>query len=132
MLEIKQILLPTDFSESSLEATQYGLELAQRFAATLHVLHVIEDPVPYFPMFESFPLPAREEFETYAQTRLENWILPDDVGKCDIQYGWVHGKTFVEILRAVSPQTPHTGTGQSYLHQQLSDASAVDITRQAQ
>ncbi len=99
MIELKDILVPTDFSESSLTATKYALELAKRFEAKLHLLHVIEDPVVYLPMFESFPMPARSEFEEYAQTRLENWILPDDLGDCELQFRWVHGTPFVEILR---------------------------------
>ncbi len=99
MIEIKNILLPTDFSEPSLTATQYALELAKRFESKLHLLHVIEDPTVYLPMFESFPLPSREEFETYAQTRLDNWILPEDAGVCPIERRWVHGKPFVEIIR---------------------------------
>ena len=104
MIVMKHILLPTDFSEPSLRATQYAVDLAKRFVATLHVLHVIEDPVIYVPMFESFPLPSREEFETYAQTRLENWILPDDAEAIDVETQWVHGRPFVEIIRAAREQ----------------------------
>ncbi len=99
MINLKRILLPTDFSEPSLEATHYAVEFASRFGAELHLLNVIEDPVIYLPMFESYPLPSKDEFEQYARTRLENWILPDDVEKCIPQQHWVHGKPFVEILR---------------------------------
>src|SRR5262245_55799720 len=49
-------------------------------------------------MFESVPLPSREEFETYSQTRLENWILPEDAAGLEIETRWVHGRPFVEIL----------------------------------
>lgn len=55
--------MPTDFSEPSLAAAQYALEFARRFDATLHLLHVIVDPGVYLPMFESYPLPSREEFK---------------------------------------------------------------------
>jgi len=99
MITLDNILLPTDFSEPSLEATRYAVELACRFEAKLHLLHVIEDPAIYIPMFESFPLPSREEFETYAQTRLENWVIPDDDQQCESICRWVHGSPFVEILR---------------------------------
>jgi nucleotide-binding universal stress UspA family protein len=99
MINLKRILLPTDFSEPSLKATHYAIEFASRFGAELHLLNVIEDPVVYLPMFESYPLPSKEEFEQYARTRLENWILPGDVEKCNPQQHWVHGKPFVEILR---------------------------------
>ena len=75
MIDLKNILLPTDFSDSSLTATRYAIELSKRFSATLHV---IEDPGVYIAAFDSFPLPSPVEFETYAEERLENWILADD------------------------------------------------------
>ena len=39
-----RLLVPTDFSELSSVALEYGQALAERFGASLHVLHVIEDP----------------------------------------------------------------------------------------
>lgn len=104
MITLERILLPTDFSEASLPATQYALELARRFDAALHVLHVIEDPVAYLPMFESFPLPTREEFEQFAQTRLDNWILPADAEGLQIEQHWVHGRPFVDVIRYAREQ----------------------------
>ncbi|MEX0701332.1 MAG: universal stress protein [Planctomycetales bacterium] len=101
MIELRNILLPTDFSEPALTATRYGLELARRFGARLHLLHVIEDPVVYLPMFESYPLPSREEFEQFAQDRLDNWILPEDAMGIEIVRHWVHGAPLVEIVRAI-------------------------------
>jgi universal stress protein A len=45
-MEFHQILAPTDFSEYSQQAIQYARELAQKFGATLVLLHVVELP-PY-------------------------------------------------------------------------------------
>jgi universal stress protein A len=45
-MEIHRILAPTDFSEYSKQAVAYAHELAQRFRATLMLLHVVELP-PY-------------------------------------------------------------------------------------
>ncbi len=39
-----QILVPTDFSNGSRLAVDYALELARRLGATVHLLHVVEDP----------------------------------------------------------------------------------------
>lgn len=99
MIQLKNILLPTDFSESALRSTQYALEMARTFDATLHLLHVIEDPVVYLPMFESYPMPTREQFEMYAEDRLENWIVEQDRGDLDIEYHWAHGSPAAEIVR---------------------------------
>ena len=41
---LSRILVPTDFSVSSDAALEYGKLLAEEFGATLHVLHVIEEP----------------------------------------------------------------------------------------
>jgi nucleotide-binding universal stress UspA family protein len=42
MIQLKQILLPTDFSEYSGEAKKYACALVEKFDAELHVLHVVE------------------------------------------------------------------------------------------
>ncbi|MEW5974236.1 MAG: universal stress protein [Acidobacteriota bacterium] len=42
MIEIKNILLPTDFSEPANYSLKYGMSLASKFKATLHVIHVAE------------------------------------------------------------------------------------------
>lgn len=105
MIELRNILLPTDFSEPSLTATQYAVELARRFEAKLHLLHVIEDPVVYLPMFESYALPSRDEFEQFAQTRLDNWILPEDAEGIEVARHWVHGTPVVEIVRTIERES---------------------------
>src|SRR5689334_15682609 len=98
MIQLKNVLLPVDFSEPSLKATEYAVALAHRFGASLHLLHVIEDPVVYLPMFESYPLPTRQEFETYAQVRLENWIPEADAEGLNIEQHWRHGAPHVEVI----------------------------------
>jgi nucleotide-binding universal stress UspA family protein len=42
MIEIKRILVPTDFSDSSAKALAYGNALARQFGSSLEILHVIE------------------------------------------------------------------------------------------
>jgi nucleotide-binding universal stress UspA family protein len=43
MITLKHILVATDFGDASSTALNYGRELARRFGATLHVLHVVDD-----------------------------------------------------------------------------------------
>ena len=44
MIVMKQILVATDFSETSGAAMDYGRALARTFGASLHLLHVAENP----------------------------------------------------------------------------------------
>ena len=46
MFKIKNILLPTDFSNISLTAAEYAVELADQYKAKLHVLNVLEKTPP--------------------------------------------------------------------------------------
>lgn len=43
MPQIKRILVPTDFSYTSDLAVEYAIDLARKFGASIHVLHVVED-----------------------------------------------------------------------------------------
>jgi nucleotide-binding universal stress UspA family protein len=43
MMNIKHILVPTDFGEPADVALTYGRELATRFGATLHLVHVTDN-----------------------------------------------------------------------------------------
>jgi nucleotide-binding universal stress UspA family protein len=43
MMNIKHILVPTDFGEAADVALTYGRELATRFGATLHLVHVADN-----------------------------------------------------------------------------------------
>ena len=45
MVPFKSILVPTDFSETSHLALNYGRVLADRFSSTVHVLHVVANVV---------------------------------------------------------------------------------------
>ena len=45
-MTLKRILLPTDFSDTAQHALGYAREMAERFGAEVHVLHVVADPTP--------------------------------------------------------------------------------------
>lgn len=46
MFKIKNILLPTDLSSTSLVAADYAIELAVQYKAKIHLLHVLEKTPP--------------------------------------------------------------------------------------
>jgi nucleotide-binding universal stress UspA family protein len=79
MIAITKILVPTDFSETSEAALQYGRVLADRFGASLHVLHVIQDPFTMPWAAEGLPVALGElleEWQRAAWKRL-NELVPD-------------------------------------------------------
>src|ERR1700687_1190055 len=45
-LEIRNVLVPIDFSTTSLEAIEWALPLIKRFGADLHLVHVFELDYP--------------------------------------------------------------------------------------
>ena len=81
MIALNQILVATDFSEPSNVAFTYGRELARRFGATLHVLHVMED---YGSRFAEVPLYAidlgrmQTDAERTARERLYSLLSEED------------------------------------------------------
>lgn len=46
MFKVKNILLPTDFSKTSLSAAEYAVELAHQYKAKLYILNVLEKTPP--------------------------------------------------------------------------------------
>ena len=44
MIRLTQILVPTDFSDASTAAMDYGRALARTFGASLQLLHVVDNP----------------------------------------------------------------------------------------
>lgn len=59
MFDIKTILCPTDFSDGAQFALQFAGDLASKYGATLHVIHVVQ-PLPVYSLEPGigFPLPA--------------------------------------------------------------------------
>jgi nucleotide-binding universal stress UspA family protein len=72
MIRLKKILVPTDFSPCSQAAVRHGFELARTFDATVHLLHVVEDPNTSA-WVQGFPIPVveiLEHFQEEARNRL--------------------------------------------------------------
>src|SRR5205823_1919963 len=63
MIRLSRILLPTDFSPYSAEATKYACAFAEKFDAELHLLHVLEmhlSTTPEFAMGLALPTQVNE------------------------------------------------------------------------
>jgi nucleotide-binding universal stress UspA family protein len=70
-MNIRHILVPTDFSAPSQQALTYAFELAQKVGAKLSLLHVIE--VPVYAIEVSLPL---QDLEQDARRGLAR-VLPE-------------------------------------------------------
>ncbi len=76
MFKIKNILLPTDFSKTSLTAAEYAVELADEYKAKLHVLNVLEK-IPPILAIRSLDLSREkiiESIDADAQSHLNDCI----------------------------------------------------------
>lgn len=70
-MPIRNILVPTDFSAASQEAVRYAYDLATRIGATLHVVHVLENPFAPGAFMEMYSPPPAEYF-TDLERRAED------------------------------------------------------------
>jgi nucleotide-binding universal stress UspA family protein len=78
---IRNILVPTDFSAGSDAALACARELASAVGASLHLMHVVENPFAPGGFMEMYPLPAGYEpgdLEDAAAKRLEACLTADD------------------------------------------------------
>ncbi len=71
MIDLKTILVPSDFSVCSDAALRYGLELARKFNASVHLLHVIQDPATQPWAAEGFAVPLLEVVDQWQKDALE-------------------------------------------------------------
>jgi nucleotide-binding universal stress UspA family protein len=96
MINLKRILVPTDFSPHSKQALTYGCAFAEKFGAELHLLHVVQDLVAMVPEPGlAFPPPGdymKELSDSAARSLL---TVPDA--------GWSAGKTIVRSVRQGPP-----------------------------
>lgn len=107
-IELNKICVPTDFSEQAEHALIYGVTMAKKFSAQLHLLHVVQDIAPTVPEPGLAILPTDEimrNLEQGAKEGLEN-LISADVGKdLDIVRNVRHGVPFHEIARYSKAET---------------------------
>ena len=93
MATFKNILVPTDFSDTAQHALEYARALASSFKATLHVVHVVPDQT-WSIEGTGWSLPdLLGAWEQEAQTRLEALKAPD----LPMQTQAMRGQPFAEI-----------------------------------
>jgi nucleotide-binding universal stress UspA family protein len=104
MITYKNILYCTDFSESAKGALPFAIDLAQRYGAALHLIHVYQDP-SHMAEFE-ISSNVKMDWIRIAQslgTETENKLralceeVSNQVKPC--QYKMLRGKPYLEIIR---------------------------------
>ena len=99
MINLNTILVPSDFSECSDEALRYGLELARRFDAQIHLLHVVQDPVTQPWAAEGFSVPlfeVVEQWQKQAEERLRAAVPAAD--RARVTVASIVATPYAEIL----------------------------------
>jgi nucleotide-binding universal stress UspA family protein len=101
MVAFKELLIPTDFSEYSLRAVDYGVEIAEKFASHLTLVYVVEPLLQAADLtwttvdFEELNKAHKETAEKQLAKLVEERI-PKGI-RCDTVI--LFGKAFVEILK---------------------------------
>lgn len=109
MISIKQLLVPTDFSEPSEVALRYGKALAETFQAKLHLIHVLDENALIYPWTspEGSTLTlgaARVELEHAVQDRLNHVLTAEERDKYSAQMVTLIGSPFLEIINYAKSQ----------------------------
>lgn len=96
MIQLNRILLPTDFSEYSKEASNFACEFVDRFGAELHLLHVLQDvstAVPDMEMATSLWGDYMQELARSSELALADFL----------DSKWEQGKSIVRSVREGAP-----------------------------
>ncbi|GAB4143495.1 MAG: universal stress protein [Planctomycetaceae bacterium] len=138
MIELKRILVPTDFSEHSANALKYGCALAEKFSSELHLLHVLQDLVAMVPEPGlAFPPPGDyiEELKTSAENALNKLPDPEWSLSAEVVRDTRQGPPFLEIVRYAKEKDVDLivmGThGRSGLSHMLMGSVAEKVVRKA-
>jgi nucleotide-binding universal stress UspA family protein len=108
MIALKTVLVATDFSETSDVALRYGKALARAFGASLHVLHVVQEPFaqPWAVEAYGFSLATlQEEWVREANLRIEKTLTDEERASYRAELVTRLGHPVVEILKYASEQT---------------------------
>ena len=98
MIKLERIVVPTDFSDCAKQALAYGSELAKRFGAQLHLVHVTQPPAAVYAY--AAPLPEAALYpEEAAEKELAELEVPDADELSKVERTVLRGVPFVEIVR---------------------------------
>ncbi len=139
LLTLKRILCPVDFSDVSLNALKFAVELASKFQAELHLLHVFEgyDAISLNPETAMIPMPQwLTELRKVCHEKLAALPSSDLAARCpSIVRAHQEGPAIHEILEYAAHQkidlivlATHGRTGLKHL---LMGSVAENVVRSA-
>ena len=107
-MELKKILYPTDFSKHSLAALPYAKEMAEKFGAELHVLHVVDSAYQYWMAGgedTAAVVISENELMDSAQQQMDDFI-EKNLGdyKSPMTVKLLPGRPFLEIIHYARDQ----------------------------
>lgn len=138
MINIKKILVPTDFSETSKYAMEYALELAKSFNAEVEIVHVIfdESQVVAFYLPQVTFQNLDQELEDAANKQMQEFLSSFPILN-EIIYSvkMLKGTAFVEIINEAKEYNADMiviGThGRTGLEHVLFGSTAEKVVRKA-
>jgi nucleotide-binding universal stress UspA family protein len=102
MIDLRRILIPTDFSKFSDVAVSYATALAEKFGAELYLLHVVQDLAVFVPEAVAVTPPLvipPEQFRASAEAALAKAIQSGQLKGLRVQPVVREGAPFYEIVR---------------------------------
>jgi nucleotide-binding universal stress UspA family protein len=137
VINLKRILVPTDFSESARHALLYGASFAREYEGELLLLHVVENLTVGYAS-DLFPVPMAEVFDEisgYAKTELAKLAAEVREKGIAVRELVVQGKPSAEIVRVAREETADMivlGThGKGMLDKALFGSTAERVIRRA-
>src|SRR6185295_12867600 len=102
-MQIRSIVVPTDFSDCGNYALSYAASLARTFGASVICVHVIEPMVPtagYSGMTEPLPIAdISDQLEDSAERELPKLAECEECAGLEVEEVIVHGEAAAEIVR---------------------------------
>ncbi len=102
MIDLKRILLPTDFSKHSQNALAYATAFAEKFGAEIVLLHVVQDLAVFIPEAVSVSPPIAppvEQFTAAARASLQQVAVENKLERFGVQVEVREGTPFYEIIQ---------------------------------
>jgi nucleotide-binding universal stress UspA family protein len=102
MIELRRILVPTDFSKYSRAALTYAAAFADRFGAELCLLHVVQNLAPVLPdmlMVSPSALPTPEQYTPAVEAGFDRLVAEGGLAHLAVRRATREGTPFYEIIR---------------------------------